>query len=61
MNLNPNIPHKRIIATSFIRGDVIKKEKVTPVGIPLFKKVKNKGSEEQEQKGVIAPRIAEKK
>ena len=48
-------------ATSLIKGDVIKKVNVRPRGIPAFKKPMNKGMEEQLQKGVIAPNIAEKK
>jgi len=45
------------IATSFTRGEVIKNEKVTPKGIPPFTKPINRGTELQEQKGVIAPKV----
>jgi hypothetical protein len=40
---------------------VIKNEKVTPKGIPPFTKPINKGMDEQEQKGVIAPKNEAKK
>jgi hypothetical protein len=43
-------------ATSFTKGEVIKNAKVTPSGIPPFTKPINKGIEEQEQNGVIAPK-----
>jgi hypothetical protein len=36
-------------------GDVIRNEKVTPSGIPASTKPINKGTEEQEQKGVTIP------
>src|SRR3989338_8874991 len=52
-------PKKPIIKTtkySLIRGDVIRKEKVTPKGIPASKKLMKSGIEEQEQKGVTAPK-----
>lgn len=49
--------HKNIArATSFTSGEVIKKEKVIPRGIPHFKKPINNGIELQLQKGVIAPK-----
>jgi hypothetical protein len=41
-----------------ISGEVIKKAKEVPSGIPVFKKLKNNGIEEQEQKGVTAPKSA---
>ena len=53
----PNMPIKRAKATSFTRGDVIKKENVTPNGIPPCTNPINKGTDEQEQKGVTAPNI----
>jgi len=37
-------------------GEVIRNEKVTPKGIPAFKKLMKIGIEEQEQKGVTAPK-----
>ena len=49
------------MATSLTRGDVIKKEKVTPSGIPPCTKPINSGTEEQEQNGVIAPKSEAKK
>jgi hypothetical protein len=48
-------------ATSFTKGDVIRKAKVTPSGIPPFTKPIKSGMEEQEQKGVIAPNNDAKK
>jgi hypothetical protein len=44
-------------ATSFTNGEVIRKAKVTPNGIPPFTNPMNNGMEEQEQNGVIAPKI----
>ena len=43
--------------TSFTNGDVIKKAKVTPSGIPPFTKPINNGTELQEQNGVMAPKV----
>jgi hypothetical protein len=42
-------------ATSLIIGLAIKKEKVTPSGMPASTKPMKSGTEEQEQKGVTAP------
>jgi len=44
-----------------MRGEVIKKENVTPRGIPAPKKLKKIGMDEHEQKGVIAPKMEAKK
>ncbi len=44
------------MATSLTRGEVIKKAKVTPKGIPLLIKPMNNGTEEQEQKGETTPK-----
>jgi len=44
------------IATSFTSGEVIRKAKVTPRGIPALRNPTNKGIDEQVQKGVIAPK-----
>jgi len=38
-------------------GEVIKKDNVTPSGIPALRKPINNGIDEHEQKGVIAPKI----
>ena len=54
--LIPNKPTNKPIATSFTKGDVIKKEKVTPKGIPPLTKPINRGTDEQEQKGVTTPK-----
>ena len=43
-------------ATSLTSGEVIRKAKVTPNGMPPFTKPMNKGMEEHEQKGVMAPK-----
>jgi hypothetical protein len=51
------MPMNMAIATSFTNGEVIRKAKVTPNGIPPCTKPINKGTEEQEQKGVIAPKM----
>ena len=44
-------------ATSLIKGEVIKKAIVIPRGIPAEVKPKKTGILEQEQKGVMAPKI----
>jgi hypothetical protein len=49
------------IATSFTKGEVIRNANVTPKGIPPFTKPINKGTEEHEQNGVIAPNVDAKK
>jgi hypothetical protein len=49
---NPNIKTTRY---SLTKGDVIKKEKVTPKGTPVSRRLRNKGMDEHEQKGVNAP------
>jgi len=51
----PKNPSIRITKYSFTKGEVIRKEKHTPKGIPASKKLKKIGIEEQEQKGVIVP------
>ena len=52
----PNKPTKSPIATSLTKGEVIKKAKVTPKGIPPLTKPINSGTDEQEQKGVTTPK-----
>ena len=52
----PNNPTKSPMATSLTKGEVIKKEKVTPNGMPPLTKPINNGTEEQEQKGVTTPK-----
>jgi hypothetical protein len=42
-------------ATSLTNGEVIKKAKVTPSGIPPLTNPIKSGIDEQEQKGVMAP------
>ena len=44
-------------ATSLTKGEVIRKANVTPNGMPPFTKPMNNGMEEQEQKGVMAPKM----
>jgi hypothetical protein len=53
--LSPKIPRNIAIATSLTSGEVIKKEKVTPRGIPALRKPTNRGMDEQLQNGVTAP------
>ena len=43
-------------ATSLINGEVTRKAKVTPKGIPPFTNPINSGTDEHEQKGVTAPK-----
>ena len=54
----PNSPAIKMTKYSLIIGEVIRNEKVTPRGTPAFSKLMNIGIEEQEQKGVIAPKSA---
>jgi hypothetical protein len=56
VTFNPKIPRNIAIATSLTSGEVIKKAKVTPNGIPAFKNPINKGIDEHVQKGVTAPK-----
>lgn len=51
----PKSPTKRTKATSLIIGAAIRKENVTPIGIPASTNPKNKGTAEQEQNGVTIP------
>jgi len=48
-------------ATSLTRGEVIRKENVTPKGMPPFTNPIKRGIDEQEQNGVIAPKKEAKK
>jgi hypothetical protein len=59
--LIPNKPKNIATATSLTNGEVIRNEKVTPRGIPPFTNPINKGMDEQEQNGVIAPKNDAKK
>jgi len=54
--LSQKIPSNIARATSFTSGEVIRKEKVIPSGMPHFKKPIKSGIDEQLQKGVIAPK-----
>jgi hypothetical protein len=56
-SFQPRILTRITAATSLIIGEAIRKEKVTPTGIPASTKPMNSGTEEQEQNGVIAPRV----
>jgi len=51
----------KAIATSFIKGEVIRKENVIQSGIQAFKNQINIGIELQLQKGVIAQNTDDKK
>ena len=55
--LIPKIPRSKIKAISLTKGEVIKKESVTPRGIPPFRNPIKTGIEEQLQKGLTALRI----
>ena len=48
----------RITRYSLIIGEVIRKENVAPRGTPALSRLMKIGIEEQEQKGVIAPKSA---
>lgn len=50
------IQRNMAIATSLTSGEVMRKEKVIPRGIPHFKNPIKSGIELQLQKGVIAPK-----
>ncbi len=54
----PNRPKSMASATSFTIGVAIRKEKVTPRGMPVSTKPMNSGTAEQEQKGVTTPNPA---
>ena len=54
----PNKPKSRTIATSFIIGAAIRKENVTPNGIPDSINPRKSGIAEQEQNGVTIPNDA---
>jgi hypothetical protein len=45
------------MATSLMSGEVSKKDIVIPTGIPAEVKPRNTGMLEQEQNGVIAPKL----
>ena len=61
MILSPNIPRSKAIAILSTRGEEIKNAKITPSGIPAFKKPIKIGIDEQLQNGVIVPKIEAKK
>ena len=54
----PNRPKSITTATSLMVGAAIRKEKVTPSGMPLSTKPIKSGTAEQEQKGVTMPSMA---
>ncbi len=51
------MPMNMAMATSFTNGEVMRKAKVTPSGMPPFTKPMNRGTELHEQNGVIAPKV----
>jgi hypothetical protein len=53
----PNIPINIATATSLTNGEVMRKENVTPNGIPPCTNPIKRGTDEHEQKGVIAPKM----
>lgn len=54
----PNRVGKRYNEDSLISGELIRKEKVTPRGIPAPTNPIKRGMDEHEQKGVTTPRRA---
>ena len=54
---HPKRPKRSTSATSLIIGAAIRKEKVTPSGMPLSMNPMNSGIAEQEQKGVTMPSV----
>ncbi len=54
----PNIAGKRYNEASLTRGELIRKAKVMPKGIPAPTNPIKSGIDEHEQKGVITPRSA---
>src|SRR5450830_1225696 len=54
----PNMPNKRVSATSLTIGAEIRNENVTPSGTPAVTKPMNRGTAEQEQNGVTMPSSA---
>ena len=52
---HPNNPNSKTSATSFTMGAEMRKEKVTPKGTPVVTNPINRGTAEQEQKGVTIP------
>jgi hypothetical protein len=54
---HPKNPSISTTKYSFTSGEVIKNEKVTPRGTPDLIKLRKIGIEEQEQNGVIAPKV----
>lgn len=51
----PNVPQNTASATSLIKGEVIRKDSVTPNFIRDCTNPTNSGRLEQEQNGVMAP------
>ena len=54
----PNMPNSMTSATSLTIGAEIRKDSVTPSGMPDSTKPMNSGTAEHEQKGVITPSSA---
>ena len=50
------LPRRTTTATSLTMGEAMRKAMVTPTGTPASRKPMKKTTEEQEQKGVTAPR-----
>ena len=53
---NPKVPRNMATATSLTSGEVMRKAKVTPRGMPPLTNPMKSGIDEQEQKGVMAPK-----
>ena len=54
----PNRPQSSTTAISLISGEVMRKARVMPSGMPAVLKPRKSGMLEQEQKGVTAPKPA---
>ena len=61
VTFKPNRAGKRYNDDSFIKGELIKKVKVTPNGMPAPMNPINNGMDEHEQKGVTTPNSAANK
>ncbi|MNW16072.1 hypothetical protein D3C71_2148010 [compost metagenome] len=58
VSFHPMMEARMTTATSFTRGEVMRKTMVTPTGMPPSRKPMNSGTDEQEQNGVTAPSTA---
>jgi len=61
VTFQPNKAGNMISEASLTKGEVIRKAKVTPNGIPELRNPMNNGIDEHEQKGVTTPNKAANK